>query len=201
MTKGIQTKAEMKILLPKVDVIFKLLFGDSHNKEILIDFLQSVLNLPDEEYEHITIVDPYLKRETLDDKLGIVDVKLNMKSGEIVHIEIQVLEQADMPERITYYNSKMLVTQLKSGQSYSELQNTVSIAIADFKVVKNSEKYHYVFHIREAETGIKLTDLVEINTLELLKIPRGTDNTKKYEWLQFLKAKKEEEFEMLATKN
>ena len=55
MEKKVQDKPEMKILLPKVDVIFKLLFGDNRNKEILIDFLQSVLNLPDEEYEEITI--------------------------------------------------------------------------------------------------------------------------------------------------
>ena len=202
MTTEAQNKSEVKILPPKVDVIFKLLFGDSRNKEILIDFLQSVLRLPNEEYERITIVDPHLKREAPDDKLGIVDVLLNTKSGKILHIEIQVLEQDDLPERITYYNSKMLVTQLKKGQRYSELQNTVSIAIADFEIIKNSkEKYHHVFHIREEETGIKFTDLIEINTLELTKIPKTTDNTKKCEWLQFLKAEKEEEFEMLATKN
>ena len=202
MTKETQDKPEMKILLPKVDVIFKLLFGDKRNKEILIDFLQSVLKLPDEEYEQITIVDPQLKRESPDDKLGIVDVLLNTKDGKILHIEIQVLEQEDLPERITYYNSKMLVTQLKKGKRYSDLQNTVSIAIADFEIIKNSdEKYHHVFHLREEETGIKFTDLIEINTLELTKIPKTTDNTKKCEWLQFLKAEKEEEFEMLATRN
>ena len=44
-------------------------------------------------------------------------------------------------------------------------------------------------------------NLVEINMLELTKILRETDNTKKYEWLQFLKAEREEEFEMRATKN
>ena len=144
--------------------------------------MQSVLKLPDEEYEQITIVDPQLKREAPHDKLGIVDVLLNMKSGKIVHIEIQVLEQDDMPERITYYNAKMLVIQLKAGQGYDELQNTVSIAIADFEIVKDSdEKYHHVFHIREEETGIKFTDLIEINALELPKIPKETDNTKKCE--------------------
>ena len=127
---------------------------------------------------------------------------LNTTSGKILHIEIQVLEQDDLPERITYYNSKLLATQLKKGRRYRELQNTVSIAIADFEIIKNSdEKYHHVFHIREEETGIKFTDLLEIHTLELTKIPRETDNTKKCDWLQFLEAEREEEFEMIATKN
>ena len=107
-----------KILLPKVDVIFKLLFGDKRNIEILIDFLKSILNLSEDEYESITLEDTHLKRETVDDKLGIVDVKLTTKSGKIVHIEMQVLEQDDFPERVTYYNAKMLVTQLKSGNDY-----------------------------------------------------------------------------------
>ena len=202
MTEESQSKPKIKILPPKADVIFKMLFGDNRNKEILIDFLQSVLKLPKEEYDQITIADPHLKREEPDDKLGIVDVLLNTTSGKILHIEIQVLEQDDLPERITYYNSKLLATQLKKGHRYRELQNTISIAIADFEIIKNSDqKYHHVFHIREEETGIKFTDLVEINTLELTKIPRETDNTKKCNWLQFLKAEREEEFEMIVTKN
>lgn len=51
-----------------------------------------------------------LKRETIDDKMGIVDVKLTTKSGKIIHIEMQILEQDDMPKRITYYNAKIFFT-------------------------------------------------------------------------------------------
>ncbi|MCL2815807.1 MAG: Rpn family recombination-promoting nuclease/putative transposase [Oscillospiraceae bacterium] len=42
---------------------------------------------------------------------------------------------------------------------------------------------------------------MEVNTLELQKIPGVSDNTEKYNWLQFLKSESEEEFEMLAAKN
>jgi len=190
-----------KILPPKMDIIFKLLFGDSRNADILIDFLKSVLNLPEDEYASIAIADPQLKREAVDDKLGIVDVRVTTKSGKIIHIEIQVLEQSELPERITYYNSKMLVTQLKSGQVYGELQKTISIVIANFAIVQDSERYHHIFQLNEKETGILFTDLIEIHTLELSKIPMAPDNTKKYEWLQFLSAEREEEFQMIAEKN
>jgi len=44
---------DKKYLLPKVDLIFKLLFGDERNREILKEFLLSVLRLPEEEYEEI----------------------------------------------------------------------------------------------------------------------------------------------------
>ena len=193
-----------KLLLPKVDVIFKLLFGDKRNKRILIDFLKSVIDLPDDDYEFITIDDTHLKRETIDDKLGIVDVKLTTKSGKIVHIEMQVLEDDDMPERVTYYNSKMFVTQLKSGKDYENINRTITIVIADFELVKNPAhpaKYHHRFMHNDCETGVNFTDIVEINTLELQKIPAESDHTQKYDWLQFLKAEREEEFDMLAERS
>jgi len=194
-------KETHKILLPKVDVIFKLLFGDKRNIEILIAFLKSVIDLKDDEYGAIVLEDTHIKRESKNDKLGIVDVKLTTKSGKIVHIELQVLEQDDFPERVTYYNAKMLVTQLKSGEDY-KFKKTISIVISDFEIVSNSpNKYHHKFQLNDADTGINFTDIIEINTLELGKVPKQTDNTKKHDWLQFLKAEREEEFDMLATKS
>ena len=189
-----------KILLPKVDVIFRLLFGDKRNIEILIDFLKSVLDLDESEYESITLEDTHLKRETADDKLGIVDVRLTTKSGKIVHIEMQILEQDDFPERVTYYNAKMLVTQLKSGNNY-KFQKTISIVISDFDIVEVSPKYHHRFQLNDLDAGVTFTDIIEINTLELGKIPVESDNTKKHDWLQFLKAEREEEFDMVAERN
>jgi len=193
------SKAIHKILLPKVDVIFRLLFGDKRNIEILKAFLKSVLNLSDDEYEHITLEDTHLKRESKNDKLGIVDVRLTTKSGKIVHIEMQILEQDDFPERVTYYNAKLLVTQLKSGDDY-KFQKTISIVISDFEIVKDSPKYHHKFQLTDVESGVKFTDVIEINTLELGKLGQA-DNTKKHDWLQFLKAEREEEFDMLAMKS
>ena len=126
MPKTNKNAEKPKILLPKIDVIFKLLFGDNRNKDILIEFLKAVLNLSDDEYESITIEDTHLKRESIDDKLGIVDVLLKTKSGKIVHIEMQILELKEMPERIIYYNSKMFSAQIKSGGDFTELKKTIS---------------------------------------------------------------------------
>ena len=190
-----------KILPPKVDVVFKLLFGDERNTDILIDFLKSVLSLSEDEYDKITITDTHLKRETIDDKLGVVDVKLTTKNGTIIHIEIQVAKETAFPERITYYNAKMLVTQLKSSEEYLELDKVITIAIADFEIFKQNNMYHHIFQLQEKSTGLKLTDRVEIHTLELEKIPKETDNTAKYDWLQFLRTESEEEFEMLSERN
>lgn len=195
------SKATTKILLPKVDVIFRLLFGDKRNIEILIAFLKSVLDLGDDEYGKITFKDTHLKRETKGDKLGIVDILLTTVSGKIIHIEMQILEHDDFPDRVTYYNAKALVAQLKSGDDY-KFKKTISIVISDFDIVKSSpDKYHHKFQLRDTTSNVKFTDIVEINTLELSKLPTQTDNTQKHDWLQFLKAEREEEFDMLALKS
>ena len=48
-----------KSLLPVTsDFVFKLIFGDQRNVDILTGFLKSVLDIPESEYDHITIVDP-----------------------------------------------------------------------------------------------------------------------------------------------
>lgn len=190
--------AKPKILPPKVDVVFKLLFADTRNEDILTDFLKSILNLPEDEYESVFIVDPQLKRETIDDKLGIVDVKLTTKSGTIIHIEIQVAQEPSLPERITYYISKILAAQLKAGAKYYELEKVISIAIADFNIIEGSDAYYHAFQLYENTTGIRFTDIVEIHTLELQKISDQSDNTARYDWARFLKAEKEEEFDMIA---
>ncbi|MDR3234594.1 MAG: Rpn family recombination-promoting nuclease/putative transposase, partial [Planctomycetaceae bacterium] len=80
-----------RIILPSCsDFVFKLIFGDRRNADSLAAFLRSVLDLPAEEYGSLAIVGPHLKREGFDDKPGVLDVKMNTKSGEVTDAEIQV---------------------------------------------------------------------------------------------------------------
>ena len=79
-------------LPPKSDVVFRLLFGDIRNVDLLSDFLKSVLTLPADDFSEITIVDPHLLRKYPDKKLGILDLKAKTKSGQIIQIEIQLAD-------------------------------------------------------------------------------------------------------------
>ena len=189
------------LLPPKSDIVFKMIFGDKRNINILKAFLKAILDLNDSEYQQITLIDPQGKRENKDDKLSIVDVELITRTGKIVHIEIQIAEQIYLPERIVYYNSKIVAQQLEKGGKFENLVKTITIAIADFEIVRDSDRYYHKFQLYEQESGLKFSDLVEINTLELKKIPPESDNTEKYEWVKFLKAEQKEEFEMLSEQN
>jgi len=189
-----------QLLSVKLDLVFKLIFGDQRNTDILASFLKSVLDIPEEEYERITIVDPHVKAEYFDDKYGILDVKIHTKSGKVVHTEIQVDPIREMDERVIYYQSKLVTEQIGSGQNYMAIKKAVSIIITDYKLLPGSEMYHHQFRYRTKD-NVELTDLVEINTLELCKLPQETDKTELWNWMRFIETNNEEELKMLATKN
>jgi len=193
--------AEKGLLSVKMDLVFKLIFGDQRNTDILASFLKSVLDIPEEEYDLITVVDPYVKADYPDDKYGILDIKIHTKSGNVIHAEIQVDAIPEMTQRALYYQSKMVTEQLGSGDDFWLIKKVVSILITGYKwpQLKGSDKYHHQFRYRTGD-GIELTDLIEINTLELDKLPQETDKTELWNWMRFMETQNEEELNMLATK-
>ena len=188
------------ILSAKSDLVFKLIFGHPKRTDILADFLKSVLTIPEDEYESIEIVDPILKIEEIDDKIGILDIKIHTTSKIVIDVEIQVLPVSDMIERILFYHSKMITGQIIKGNDYDVIKKTISIIILDYTILKNNS-YVNKFTLYDKHTLTELTDKIEINILELPKLPEIPDNTEIWKWLAFLKADKEEELMTLANKN
>jgi predicted transposase/invertase (TIGR01784 family) len=189
------------ILSPCNDLVFKLLFGDTRDTSILTAFLKSVLDLPEEEYQEVMIVDPHLKGELPDDKQGILDVKVKTPSGKIIDIEIQIVEHPQMRERIVFYLARMVTEQIGRGEDYQEIKRSISILITDYVQIPENKSYRNCYRLHDCKTGSEFTDLLEVNTLELPKLPPKEDGSALWDWLGFLKTRKEEEFMRLAEKN
>jgi predicted transposase/invertase (TIGR01784 family) len=188
-------------MLPKVDVAFKLLFGDERSKSILADFLKAALpELAGEEFEELTIVDPHLKREFIDDKLEILDVKLRTARGKSIDIDIQISGIPEMRSRITYYLSNMITEQIGRGGHYNDLKKAISIVITDYDFIPETSRCHTTYRMLETEEHFPFNDLMEIHVLNLERLPAEGEG-KLLDWLRFLKAETEEEFKMLAEKN
>jgi predicted transposase/invertase (TIGR01784 family) len=192
-------------LLPlKNDLVFKLVFGDHRHIAIIRAFLVSALDIPAEEYEDLEIVDPHLERDSPDDKLGILDVRVRLKNNKLVSIEVQIRKTPSMPERIAFSTGRNLSRQIAPGQDYAEIERVVTIVIADYDMIGADKSSHHVFRLYDTENGILLTDVMEIHTLELGKLPE-TDcaDMKEREllnWLRLIRSEREEEIEMLAAK-
>ena len=201
--QGKNTMAK-KILSPISDIIFKLLMGTESSIEILTDFLLAVLNLSPDEYDEITISNPFLLQEYKGDKLGILDVKLKLKSGKILNVEIQVDPMPFMESRILFYVSKLITEQVGEGDQYEKIKRVISIIITGHTLIEQSEKYHHHFGLYDIESKVLLTDALEIHTLEIPKARKVVEDTEKthlLNWMKFFDAKTEEELAMLAEKS
>jgi predicted transposase/invertase (TIGR01784 family) len=186
---------------PCNDAIFKMIFGDGRDIDILTNFLQAALDLPVDDYEEVTLVDPHLARESPEDKMGILDVKVKLRSGKLIDIEIQVCDQPQMRERIVFYLTKMINEQIGAGDEYWLIKRSICILITDHVLVPENASYRNRYTFRDPATGSEFTDLLEVNTLELPKLPRDGDGTPLWDWLKFLSAREKEELTMLAERN
>jgi predicted transposase/invertase (TIGR01784 family) len=181
--------------------VFKLLFGDERNLDLLTDFLKAVLDLPTDEYTEAVIVDPHLLRDADSGKLGILDVKLKTKSGRIIDIEIQVALTPEMKERIVFYLSKMVTEQLGGGDDYDAVKQVVCIVITNFALIANRTKYRHRFTFYDKSDDTEFTDLMQLHTLELPKLPKESDGAELWTWLRFIGAERKEDLDMLSQTN
>ena len=190
-----------KLLSPKNDEVFKSIFGDKRNSGVLAGFLQSVIDLPPEDYKNVTVLDPHLRRRDVDDKLAILDVKVQTHSGKTIDIEIQLCNQDGLRERIVYYTSKMITEQIHAGEPYKNIKKVITIVITDFVLIEDSSARHNCYRLHDARTGSTFSDIEEIHTLELPKAA-GDDECEELKcWLRFFKAEDEEEYMHLALQN
>jgi predicted transposase/invertase (TIGR01784 family) len=185
------------ILPPKNDIVFQLIFGDIRNVDLLSDFLKSVLTLPNDDLSEITIVDPHLLRKHPDKKLGILDLKAKTKSDKIIHVEIQLSDLPQMRERLIFYNAGLIIDQIDAGEDYGVIKRVITILIVDYVLIPESPRYHNRFTLYDPTSAIEFSDLIEINTLELPKLPKMADNYL-WHWLRFLRAKSKEDLDMVA---
>ena len=192
------------LMLPKIDFVFKLIFGDERHKEITIAFLSAVLEAPKGELAEVEIINTELLREFKEDKKGILDVRVKTRGGRQINIEIQILPTEFMPERTLFYWSKMYVSQIKAGDGYHQLKKCITINIVDFECTP-LKQVHSCYHLTEDNREHRLTDVLEVHFLELPKLFREDVAIREddviAQWMLFIDGKSKEVMEMPANKN
>ncbi|MCK9313892.1 MAG: Rpn family recombination-promoting nuclease/putative transposase, partial [Methanocorpusculum sp.] len=175
---------------PKVDVVFKSIFGTEENKSILISLLNAVLGWTGEQQiVAAKILNPYLEPEYIDDSYGILDIKVQLGTGELVDVEMQMGDRANMERRSTYYICRIFGDQKITRSRYQDLNRAIAINILDFVRIKDSRRYHTCYRMREVKEDFDLTDAIEMHFIELPKLTRERADYKNPldRWAMFLK--------------
>ena len=182
------------IVSPKSDTVMKELF---RNKKILRYFLSDILDIPLEEIASIHRKDPFLRKRRQWQKLGILDVVLEMNRSTKVNIELQVKFFERWDKRQIFYLARLYSEDLVSGAEYGSLKKCVGISILDFDLTDRPE-CHSVYTLKD-EKGNEFSDVLEIHVLELKKKQSG--NTRAEEWITFFNVETEEDLDMIRTNN
>jgi predicted transposase/invertase (TIGR01784 family) len=118
---------------PKTDVIFKKIFGQKQHKHLLVDLLNSLLEL---DAAHRIVDLEYLSPEQMplrkDLKLSILDVKCTDATGAHYVIEMQVIEVEGFQKRVVDNACKAYTAQLGTGQEYPRLNDVIAVTVCDF---------------------------------------------------------------------
>ena len=137
----------MRKVKPLNDFIFKKVFGEKGNEDILISFINAVLKRTSRQIiTEIEIVNnKELSKDVINDKTGIIDVRAKTSKGENIDIEVQLTNQGNMDKRTLFYWGKMYIENIKKGEDYTALEKVITINILDFDYLK-TESYQSSFH-------------------------------------------------------
>jgi predicted transposase/invertase (TIGR01784 family) len=178
----------------KNDIAFRKIFGNENKKEILISFLNAVLDLEgNKKITWVEILNPYQFPKIAGLKSTILDVRAKDKAGHSYIVEMQVADKKGFDKRITFYSSKTYAAQINSGEEYYKLKPTIFIGILNFEYLKNLDylSRHAILDTKTYEqnrSADQLKDL-EFYFIELPKFNKTeqelTDLVEK--WVYFIK--------------
>lgn len=173
----------------KNDIAFRKIFGNENRKEVLISFLNAVLDFKGEQrISEVTILNPYQLPALRGGKATIIDVKAKDQRKHEYIVEMQVAEVDGFNKRVLYYTGKSYVDQINRGEFYNKLKPAIFIGILDFEHTKNP---HYLnrHRILDIETGEQCIKDIEFNFIELPKFLKKREEleTLVEKWVFFIK--------------
>ncbi|MBF0343065.1 MAG: Rpn family recombination-promoting nuclease/putative transposase [Nitrospirae bacterium] len=179
----------MQFVDVRSDIAFKKIFGNEGKKEILISFLNAVLDLSgDREIGDITILNPYQAPKIGILKETILDIRAVDKRNVTFIVEIQIQKKRGFEKRVLYYTSKAYVGQLEKGEDYPKLNQVIYIGIVDFTIFEG-DSYITRHLLLNTDTFKQELKDFEFNFIELPKFQKTEEELASVvdKWVHFIK--------------
>jgi len=179
----------MKFVDPRNDLAFKKIFGDKNKSDILISFLNAILEFEnDMQIVSITLDNPYQMPDIEGLKETILDIKATNQRGESFVVEMQKKDLGNFAKRSLYYTSKAYVSQINSGVDYFKLKRVYYISVLNFNMFENRD-YISRHLIINQETGTQDLSDFEFTFIELEKFNKKLSELKTNadKWIYFIK--------------
>jgi predicted transposase/invertase (TIGR01784 family) len=178
-----------KYINPFTDFGFKKIFGEEENKDLLVDFIQTLMP----EKSNITTIN-YLKTEKLGrantERKAIFDLYCENDKGEKFIVELQRAEQDYFKERSIYYSTFAIQEQAKKGKWDYNWQGVYTIAIMDFSFAHSLHKnVKTQVVLYDEENKVIFSDKLKYIYLEMEKFDKSIEELENHyeKWLFILK--------------
>jgi predicted transposase/invertase (TIGR01784 family) len=181
-----------RYLNPFTDFGFKKLFGTEANKDLLIDFLNSLF-----QGEEIIKTLEFKKQEQLGeseiDRRAIFDLYCENDKGEKFIIELQKAKQKYFKERTLFYSTFPIQEQNQRGDWDFNLKAVYLVAILDFIFDEDKNDplhYRYVVQLTDIDTKKVFYDKLTFIYLEMPKFNKKSKELVTHfdKWMYALKA-------------
>lgn len=182
-----ENKSQTVDLLPlSSDYVFKRIFGKGGNERILKSLLEAILEI---KIQKIELKNPEIPKETIREKLSVLDIRAEINENTILDIEMQVGNTTSIDKRLVVYNAKLIAGDIKVSEKYQNVKDTIVICIVNDCILKrnayvslarikfektNARRYVNIGYKKEQEY---LTDMVRFYIIELPKFKKTKPKT------------------------
>ena len=189
--------------VPQNDIIFKNLFSAQRNEDLLVDFLESILQIKIEKLEAQKEVEPEV--HNIEEKQGRLDIKATINDEIIVDVEMQNIDYKDTEKRAVFYAGCLIRDSIKTKEAYKIIKDIAVIWILDYELENENEEYFTKTKtVEDKYCKYEIIKGVKYYFIELPKFRRMVTNkleTNLENWLAFIDYRRKDLIEMAMERN
>ena len=185
----IDSGEKVELLDPKNDYVFKKIFGEKGNEDILKSFINAILR-GNPVIKELELLNTEYPKEGVITKGCQFDILAKTDNNITINIEMQYRRNSNIKDRIIYYSDRLNVGEYKIGQKYGE-KKVISIWIFAENLTEREEPISEIFPCFKENKNDKwevFTENKRIIIFELKKYKTTDYNYKDIltNWVNFL---------------
>ena len=156
-----------RFINPFTDIGFKKIFGQEVSKELIIDFLNDLLE-GERSVSDIRFLDKELLPEVGGDRGAIYDIFCISDTGEYFIVEMQNIRQVNFAGRALYYLSRAIVRQAERGEQWQfDLKAVYGVFFVNFRLHDTPGKLRSDIVLADRDTHEQFSDKLRFIFIEL----------------------------------
>jgi len=161
----------------RIDYAFKLLFTKG-DPRLLISLLNAIFanKKINRVIKSLTIKNPYLDKESDEDKLSILDIRAELSDGTTVLVEMHLYGLGELKAKTIRSWARAFGEDLEVGKSYTSQPPTITIAFTNGTIEplenkktisEDTSKIHRLCMIMDCEDYTVFTDAMELHYIDM----------------------------------